>query len=48
MDQKRELSSIDLAALVTELNRYRGAKVDKASIGIGARRSTRRTATTTT
>ena len=30
MDQKRELSSIDLAALVTELNRYRGAKVDKA------------------
>ena len=30
MDQKRELSSIDLAALVTELNRYAGAKVDKA------------------
>jgi predicted ribosome quality control (RQC) complex YloA/Tae2 family protein len=30
MDQKRELSSIDLAALVTELNRYQGAKVDKA------------------
>jgi len=30
MDQKRELSSIDLAALVTELNRYSGAKVDKA------------------
>ncbi|MDV7349576.1 ribosome rescue protein RqcH [Halorubrum distributum] len=30
MDQKRELSSIDLAALVTELNRYEGAKVDKA------------------
>jgi predicted ribosome quality control (RQC) complex YloA/Tae2 family protein len=30
MDQKRELSSIDLAALVTELNRYVGAKVDKA------------------
>jgi len=30
MDQKRELSSIDLGALVTELNRYEGAKVDKA------------------
>jgi len=30
MDQKRELSSVDLAALVTELNRYEGAKVDKA------------------
>ncbi|GAB7008820.1 ribosome rescue protein RqcH [Halorubrum trueperi] len=30
MDQKRELSSIDLGALVTELNRYAGAKVDKA------------------
>ncbi|WP_418285347.1 ribosome rescue protein RqcH [Halorubrum sp. DTA46] len=30
MDQKRELSSIDLGALVTELNRYTGAKVDKA------------------
>ena len=30
MDQKRELSSIDLGALVTELNRYGGAKVDKA------------------
>ncbi|MFD1571058.1 ribosome rescue protein RqcH [Halorubrum laminariae] len=30
MDPKRELSSIDLGALVTELNRYEGAKVDKA------------------
>ncbi|WP_049982143.1 ribosome rescue protein RqcH [Halorubrum sp. BV1] len=30
MDPKRELSSIDLRALVTELNRYEGAKVDKA------------------
>ncbi len=30
MDQKRELSSIDLAALVTELRAYEGAKVDKA------------------
>ncbi|WP_224268815.1 ribosome rescue protein RqcH [Haloprofundus salinisoli] len=30
MDPKRELSSIDLAALVTELRRYEGAKVDKA------------------
>ncbi|MBP1921223.1 putative ribosome quality control (RQC) complex YloA/Tae2 family protein [Halorubrum alkaliphilum] len=30
MDQKRELSSIDLGALVTELHRYEGAKVDKA------------------
>ncbi|SFG33607.1 Predicted component of the ribosome quality control (RQC) complex, YloA/Tae2 family, contains fibronectin-binding (FbpA) and DUF814 domains [Halopelagius inordinatus] len=30
MDPKRELTSIDLAALVTELNRYEGAKVDKA------------------
>jgi predicted ribosome quality control (RQC) complex YloA/Tae2 family protein len=30
MDPKRELSSIDLAALVTELGRYEGAKVDKA------------------
>jgi predicted ribosome quality control (RQC) complex YloA/Tae2 family protein len=30
MDAKRELTSIDLAALVTELNRYAGAKVDKA------------------
>jgi predicted ribosome quality control (RQC) complex YloA/Tae2 family protein len=30
MDPKRELSSVDLAALVTELNRYEGAKVDKA------------------
>jgi predicted ribosome quality control (RQC) complex YloA/Tae2 family protein len=30
MDAKRELSSIDLAALVQELNRYEGAKVDKA------------------
>ncbi|WP_066416755.1 ribosome rescue protein RqcH [Halorubrum aethiopicum] len=30
MDPKRELSSIDLGALVTELGRYEGAKVDKA------------------
>jgi len=30
MDAKRELSSIDLAALVTEFGRYEGAKVDKA------------------
>ena len=30
MDQKRELTSIDLAALVGELNDYEGAKVDKA------------------
>ncbi|WP_418282464.1 ribosome rescue protein RqcH [Halorubrum sp. DTA98] len=30
MDPKQELSSIDLAALVTELGRYEGAKVDKA------------------
>ena len=29
MDPKRELTSVDLAALVTELNRYEGAKVDK-------------------
>ena len=30
MNPKRELSSIDLAALVTEMGRYEGAKVDKA------------------
>ncbi len=30
MDPKRELTSVDLAALVTELGRYEGAKVDKA------------------
>ncbi|SEA10255.1 Predicted component of the ribosome quality control (RQC) complex, YloA/Tae2 family, contains fibronectin-binding (FbpA) and DUF814 domains [Haloplanus vescus] len=30
MDAKRELTSVDLAALVAELNRYEGAKVDKA------------------
>ena len=30
MDSKRELTSVDLSALVTELNRYEGAKVDKA------------------
>ena len=30
MEQKRELTSIDLAALVGELNEYKGAKVDKA------------------
>ncbi|MFB6102588.1 MAG: ribosome rescue protein RqcH [Haloplanus sp.] len=30
MDAKRELTSVDLAALVTELGRYEGAKVDKA------------------
>jgi len=30
MNPKRELSSIDLAALVTELGRYEGSKVDKA------------------
>jgi predicted ribosome quality control (RQC) complex YloA/Tae2 family protein len=30
MDGKRDLTSVDLAALVTELNRYAGAKVDKA------------------
>ena len=29
MDPKRELTSVDLAALVAELNRYEGAKVDK-------------------
>ncbi|MEF8840614.1 MAG: ribosome rescue protein RqcH [Haloarculaceae archaeon] len=30
MERKRALTSVDLAALVTELNRYAGAKVDKA------------------
>jgi predicted ribosome quality control (RQC) complex YloA/Tae2 family protein len=30
MDQKRALTSVDLAALVTELRRHAGAKVDKA------------------
>ncbi|WP_435333129.1 ribosome rescue protein RqcH [Haloarchaeobius sp. TZWWS8] len=30
MEPKRELTSVDLAALVSELNAYRGAKVDKA------------------
>ncbi len=30
MDPKREMTSIDLTALVTELGRYEGAKVDKA------------------
>ncbi|MFC7079768.1 ribosome rescue protein RqcH [Halorussus caseinilyticus] len=30
MDQKRELSSIDLAAVVAELGAYEGAKLDKA------------------
>ncbi|MFB6130516.1 MAG: ribosome rescue protein RqcH, partial [Salinigranum sp.] len=30
MEPKRELSSVDLRALTTELNRYEGAKVDKA------------------
>lgn len=30
MDQKREMSSVDLAALTTELQAYEGAKVDKA------------------
>ncbi len=30
MDGKRALTSVDLTALVTELNRYEGAKVDKA------------------
>jgi predicted ribosome quality control (RQC) complex YloA/Tae2 family protein len=30
MEPKRELSSVDLRAVVTELNRYEGAKVDKA------------------
>ncbi|AEH37055.1 ribosome rescue protein RqcH [Halopiger xanaduensis] len=30
MDQKRELTSVDLAALVEELGAYEGAKVDKA------------------
>ncbi|WP_336359737.1 ribosome rescue protein RqcH [Haladaptatus sp. ZSTT2] len=30
MDQKRELTSVDLAALVTEFGAYEGAKVDKA------------------
>ncbi|PSQ15103.1 hypothetical protein BRD00_15205 [Halobacteriales archaeon QS_8_69_26] len=30
MDEKRELSSVDLAALVGELGAYEGAKVDKA------------------
>jgi predicted ribosome quality control (RQC) complex YloA/Tae2 family protein len=30
MDRKRALTSVDLAALVTELNRYADAKVDKA------------------
>ncbi|WP_232702374.1 ribosome rescue protein RqcH [Halobacterium wangiae] len=30
MDQKRELTSVDLVALTAELNDYKGAKVDKA------------------
>ncbi|WP_248896277.1 ribosome rescue protein RqcH [Haloplanus halobius] len=30
MDAKRELTSVDIAALVTELGAYEGAKVDKA------------------
>jgi len=30
MESKRELTSVDLAALVAELGRYEGAKVDKA------------------
>ncbi|CQH57947.1 DUF814 domain protein [Halobacterium hubeiense] len=30
MDQKRELTSVDLVALTAELNGYQGAKVDKA------------------
>jgi len=30
MERKRALTSVDLAALVTELNRYEGAKLDKA------------------
>ncbi|NHX35922.1 MULTISPECIES: ribosome rescue protein RqcH [Halolamina] len=30
MEPKRELSSVDLAALATELSRYEGAKLDKA------------------
>jgi predicted ribosome quality control (RQC) complex YloA/Tae2 family protein len=30
MEPKRELTSVDLHALVVELNRYKGAKVDKA------------------
>ncbi|WP_435346898.1 ribosome rescue protein RqcH [Haloarchaeobius sp. HRN-SO-5] len=30
MEPKRELTSVDLAALVSELNAYRGAKLDKA------------------
>jgi predicted ribosome quality control (RQC) complex YloA/Tae2 family protein len=30
MDQKRELTSVDLVALTAELNEYQGAKVDKA------------------
>ncbi|MFB6244082.1 MAG: ribosome rescue protein RqcH [Halobaculum sp.] len=30
MDQKRELTSVDLTAIVGELGRYEGAKVDKA------------------
>ncbi|PSQ07701.1 hypothetical protein BRC93_15865 [Halobacteriales archaeon QS_5_70_15] len=30
MERKRALTSVDLAALVTELNRYEGTKVDKA------------------
>ncbi|PSQ49932.1 hypothetical protein BRD12_05080, partial [Halobacteriales archaeon SW_12_67_38] len=30
MDPKRELTSVDLAALVTELGTYMGAKLDKA------------------
>ena len=30
MEQKRELTSVDLTALVGELSRYEGAKVDKA------------------
>ncbi|MBP1987563.1 ribosome rescue protein RqcH [Halolamina salifodinae] len=32
MEPKRELSSVDLAALATELSRYEGAKLDKAYI----------------
>ncbi len=30
MDQKREMTSVDLVALTAELNGYKGAKVDKA------------------
>lgn len=36
MDRKRELTSVDLTALVGELNAYQGAKVDKAYLYPGS------------